>query len=207
MRNYFIIICSIFLLMGCTTKYMDESIYEDKFLQKKSAIVIIRMLYPGTLWGFSNRFPVLTYWTKMDNDDRVQKVEYCFNSQTLFSAPALKAYMVEPGYYILDKIEFSDTRVRYFSMVPGWDPHKKVPLYASFEVKAGEVVYLGDVKIEPYRNRFDIKISDEFMSAQAFFKSEYPTITTPVIKRLINPGISLSNDIEEKFVGEESLRY
>lgn len=90
-------------------------------------------------------------------------------------------YFVEPGFYSLHDVEIDGcwTSKRYA---------RSLNDVAAFQVKAGEVVYIGDlvyVDSGSHTLALSIKIEDHYEAAKLYFQRHYPEITHSPIKKLI----------------------
>lgn len=78
--------------------------------------------------------------------------------------------------------------------------------FASFEIKSGEVVYIGDLYFTFTKQRFwikgkmDLEVKDSYQNAVSYFRSSYPQFKDKtVIKRLAQPGVSLNKHLVGTF--------
>jgi len=116
------------------------------------------------------------------------------------------AQIVDPGDYHITAIyaTFGGGGGRGFEIrtpyaVTGLDTNRE-PLYASFSVKAGEIVYLGDLDIKvlyPFREDesdyderiyLEYNIEDHFEQAVPYIKQQFPRIKGDVKKALFKKG-------------------
>lgn len=137
-------------------------------------------------------------------------------------------YAINPGKYYLDEIKEQRNHPENFILFPidliisalvrhgttiftnvdnnfntslsGWNTKLKAPNFASFEVSAGEIVYIGDLHFtftkQKYwsKGKIDLEVQDNYDKAVKYFRSSYPEYKDRhVIKRLASPGVFLDN--------------
>ncbi len=83
--------------------------------------------------------------------------------------------MVEPGFYVFDRISWSQGNVNYFTP-KGSLPNSRPVQYGAFEVKAGSVNYIGDLEVFCHQATLGINCSNKFDSAKASLEKSHPEL-------------------------------
>jgi hypothetical protein len=139
----------IFLLESCIVQagfkpdiISENRLIEQRFPDNKKAIIIIG--------NVDEVYNTASLWYKVD---RMSGSHY--NNKNLYINRTKKKQilMLEPGTYSLKSFGIQNT-----SNVSSWvetskklyNPETKEPAIVSFTVEAGEVVYLGDIKLSSY---------------------------------------------------------
>ncbi|MCE3254508.1 MAG: hypothetical protein K0R25_2 [Rickettsiaceae bacterium] len=133
-------------------------------------------------------------------------------------------YVTKPGYYYLNQVEqlrgyredwyliptvilskffaygVPLKNIPNFNSSSGWNKKLDAPNFASFEAKAGEIVYIGDLFFTFTKQKYwmkgkvNLEIEDSYDEAVRYFRAQYPEYKDkPVIKRLAKPGVLLDN--------------
>ena len=88
----------------------------------------------------------------------------------------------------------------FTSYKSGWNKKLNAPNFASFEAKAREIVYIGDLfftftKQQRWiKGKINLEVQDNYDQAVSYFRTQYPEYKDkPVIKRLAKPGVLLDD--------------
>lgn len=189
-------LCLIFFLGSCVLNIgftpdaiSENKLIEQRFPENKKAVII--------LGDKDDVFNASSLWYKIDetNGSSIRN-KFIWIKRSIDK----EVIMLEPGIYSLKSFEISNT-----SHARNWveskeekiyDIKTKKPAFASFVVRSGEVVYLGDLRFSSYavgrtwqnnRNTIvRIKVFDEDNNAKQKFYSKYPKLKDyKVITRLI----------------------
>jgi len=93
------------------------------------------------------------------------------------------AYLVPAGYFATQAIFHQYTFDRW-----GLNTHTKQPKYGGFHVRAGEIIYIGDLQVlEDTRGDGPLRINviDNFALATQYFNKNYPNYRGRLQKRLL----------------------
>lgn len=141
-----------------------------------------------------------------------------------------EAYIAEEGMYFLQRIR--DVPIGWFTedfllsltfkgiighssgyksysfanIKPGWNNNLNEPNFASFEVSAGEIVYIGDLDftftrsskrfLKPYKAKINLTVIDNFSIAKKYFYENFTEFKdVRIVRRLAKRGVLL-NDYE-----------
>lgn len=118
------------------------------------------------------------------------KVDTC-RLWNLFDSPKdeFEVYFVPPGTYSLDS---ATADMGCFMGACTKRTATKLHNLATFQVRPGEVVYVGDLAVLPYGQvRYSLNVLDNYSIAKRYFKERYPDIGLEPVKRLIRflPGV------------------
>jgi len=131
--------------------------------------------------------PELIFKRMADNDGPVQN----FVFSTEYNSDRHAAYIVEPGTYVIANILKGSS---YLVNKSGWNTQLQRPQIGGFSVKAGEIVYIGDLEVNSVSSRvenkkrldyFEINIHDNFDDAKASVFKKYPHLPLSKIQRKI----------------------
>lgn len=110
-------------------------------------------------------------------------------------------YAIQPGSYSLERFYnpyHKHTRYRFVDMV-----YKVSTEGVNFEVKPGEVVYLGDFILkDEYSGKIEIK--DSFAEVQKKFNERYPQLASQLKKRLITISPSFKINVPSAINSDKS---
>lgn len=180
-----LIICFL-VLAGCS---MNTNYDPKSFAEEKRAMIIVGC--PDNPKAKTDKnYPILkSSWTNLTTNEALVVNTTDFLNYGVKDKEAYLALSVTPGKYSLHDITYwivpkepSDRDV--------YNVWKKG---ATFEVKPGEVVYIGDLILED-RYYGKIAVKDSFEKAQEFLNSKHHDLATRLEKRLINisPSFKLS---------------
>jgi len=88
--------------------------------------------------------------------------------------------MVEPGFYIIDNISWSEGNVNYYTPT-GAIPIANPVQFGAFEVNPGTVNYLGDLEIYSVRASLGINKINQFDKAKAALEEKHPELAPYLI--------------------------
>ena len=158
-----------------------NKLIEEKFPDNKKAIIIIK--------DQNSKLHTSSLWYRIDE---TFNGNYSNNYIWINRTKHHQILMVEPGVYALKKFGLYNS-----SHGSSWieaknsiyDKENNVPGLASFNIKSGEIVYLGDIGFSSYTigkrklwsNKQSalvrIKISEDLESAKTEFYSSYPKLS------------------------------
>lgn len=133
----FVLSCTVFVF-GCTSQVeklttINKTVRQDG----DKAMVVVKI----------NNFDYLDI-TKLDNISAKPQQYRILKPQRMFVYNyAQSMYSIEPGIYYISFIAIDSSQGVYYSEAPGIDAQGKVA-YGAFEIKAGEVLYLGDFECQ-----------------------------------------------------------
>lgn len=208
-------------------KERDFRLSNNRELKNDSAILIVRTATQSVSTGalksrYGNGFTEMN-WCREDEKFDCKEILY-FNPYTKKKTYGQYAYYnIKPGKYYLDKIKEKPDYSNNILLVPfkfladvgtygalvepnfntspsGWNKKLNTPNFASFEVKPGEIVYIGDIRLtftkQKYwlKGKIDLEIEDKYSDAAKYFFEEYLEFKgKKIVKRLIKPGVLLNN--------------
>lgn len=172
----------------------DAPIIKKEFIGSKDHAVVL-------FHGYSNAIWARNIWFKAGETYRRNGVSYNFNKygrssfDPLGRKPNLRAIMIEPGEYVLEKLvlEFPHGHFTRFlsTKARGYDVKTKQANYISFTAKGGEVTYIGGLDLggNATETRLKFVIKDEFEKAKKEMAEHYPELEKMVVvKRLAKHG-------------------
>jgi hypothetical protein len=170
------------ILGGCGPTLQSTDIKTDKNSLDSKAIVITRIHAPFTnIFGSQTDYKVNSTWEKIDsNKSSADKIRYNLGREGFFSAyntNAMHDHMIEPGTYFLKVMTYQSGNIHYTITLPRSE--------MIFMAKAGEVVYIGDLKVENFDNVLSLKVEDNYEDAVKHFKEARPEINKPIQKRIL----------------------
>ena len=208
-------------------KERDFRLSNNRELKNDSAILIVRTATQSVSTGalksrYGNGFTEMN-WCREDEKFDCSEILY-FNPYAKKKTYGQYAYYnVKPGKYYLDKIKEKPDYSNNILLAPfkfladvgtygalvepnfntspsGWNKKLNTPNFASFEVKSGEIVYIGDVRLtftkQKYwlKGKIDLEIEDKYSDAAKYFFEEYLEFKgKKIVKRLMKPGVLLNN--------------
>ena len=144
-----LIILGLFL-SACTGRSYQKSEYvSSTFQDKQMAVVVFQMRGKSSFTGAA---PKVTFdLVKMNRQigvadgKTIYHVSPGFFGQFNVWEKGYLCVMVEPGFYIIDNISWSQGNVNYYTAKGAFGLTSNPVQYGAFEVKAGTVNYLGDL--------------------------------------------------------------
>ena len=209
-------------------KKRDFRLFNNCELQNDSAILIVRTTTQSISTGalknrYGNGFTEMN-WCKQDEEFSCNEVLYFSPYSKKKTYGQYVYYNIKPGKYYLNKIKekqnYSDNILllpfKFFvdagtygtfrntpnfnTSLSGWNKKLDAPNFASFEAKAGEIVYIGDLYFTFtkqkywFKGKINLEVEDHYDEAVSYFKNQYPEYKNrPVVKRLTKPGVLLDN--------------
>ncbi len=208
-------------------KNRDFRLTHNSELQSDYSIVIVRATAQSVSTGalknrYGNGFTEMN-WCKEDEKLSCKEVLYFSPHTKKKTYGQYNYYNIKAGKYYLNKIKESQDYTQDFLRVPfkfladvgtygaltkpnfntspsGWNKKLNTPNFASFEAKAGEVVYIGDIMFtftkQKYwlKGKIDLEIEDKYDDGVKYFFQEFPEFKSKkVVKRLIQQGVFLNN--------------
>jgi hypothetical protein len=180
------ILC-LFILTGCAPNLQSSEIKADKISQENMAIVITRIYAPyKNYYGRIADTKVSSIWERYEPTQTAEhKIHYNLSQSRQvsdFDAFGMHDHMIEPGTYFFKKLtferDFTHTTMFYTITSP---PDQAVVFHAN----AGEVVYIGDIKVTESNGSATVMVEDHYDDAVKYFKENRPEIHKPIQKRLV----------------------
>jgi hypothetical protein len=82
----------------------------------------------------------------------------------------------------------------YYSTVDGLNKGRENFAYGGFSVKAGDIVYIGNIDADLHEGK--LKTLDRYDNAVAYFRKKHPNLAThPIKKDLLKPAGTLLKDL------------
>jgi len=192
---------SLLALTSCTPHIQSTELKTDDQSLASKAIVLTKVYAPNhNLIALTDAFQVENYWEKLDNDTKPENRIHYNLSESFWTrglgSPSVSAHMVEPGTYVLKDMRFKTGNINYTIKMDPMNP-------TTFKVAAGEVVYIGDLKVNVDDTNKTLELEDKYDEAALAFKSEMPGLNKPVIKRLMqskNIGQNIVQETKNKLV-------
>ena len=181
-------------------KKIDSNSLVNRFPDNQKAIIITKISDKDLDRRFS-------YFEKSTNWQEISSGNNSYFQEILNHNPNYRAYVVKPGIYSASRYNMSYNT--YFNFEdPLWNDKDNLPTFASFEAKAGEVVYIGDINIGfVSKNTIDkgaganlgffaqahqsnqyylfVSVEDNLEGAKKYFEDNYPNMKNKITKRLI----------------------
>lgn len=193
-------LCALFvaaLLCACGggVKLSDPTVLIEQFQAGEKALIVTRSTFNSEHWlGGESQYNAFNVWVKIDDMSAQSPVRYSFYKNRFFlgsDSQNFRLYMIDPGVYMLESTAASNGSYHYSS--PDAGPKKKAKSSeAFFEVKAGEVIYIGDldlrVRSASSKHKgmvvMETKLSDHFDEAKKVIAQDNPEIAEKMEKRL-----------------------
>lgn len=179
-------------LTGCFGRhYADAKVKELQFVQGNKAIIITRAAHSYKGLIFNGEVDAAYEFAKADSNYPDLKTRYSYRPPSgdmqLFGLGG-KQYdflMVDPGTYVLENISYTMGDTKYFSILDGLNPGTEHFTYGGFTVKAGEIVYLGnmDIDLNVRNNTSHITTGDDYDNAVKAFLKKHPEFSTHPIRK------------------------
>ncbi|MES2252811.1 MAG: hypothetical protein V4482_03895 [Pseudomonadota bacterium] len=179
------LLCVLFLIVGCVNQG-SHSFDKQSIDTKTKGLVVMKST--GSLNG-SSEFLVAAAWLNTDTHNLFYtRGPYKRHLRVPDNPKTYYIYMLEPGHYTLNEVSFLEPS----TVNPGFYSFYGIKDFAYFEVKGGDVLYLGDC-YQQYKDRGDmthnvkpkINLNDRFDEAKAFMNENYPSLAGKLEKRLI----------------------
>ena len=174
----------LFLMVGCVNQ--GGNTFDKQSIDNKTkGLVVIKST--GSLKG-SSEFLVATAWINTRTNSIFHtKGPYKRHLRVSDDPKKYYAYTLEPGHYRLDEVSFLEPSTINPALY-SFNGKKNV----CFEVKGGDVLYLGDgfheYKDKDYMThnvKPRVQLIDRFDEAKAFMNANYPPVADKLEKRLI----------------------
>lgn len=220
-----LILFFIAFIQACSSdgyqKNRDSRLITTPFKEGKSIIItranVSYEAHNGK--GFSADFTEMN-WCKDEKNKKCDEIFYQspytrkkFHSQYSY-------YTINPGSYYLEEIKENASRPELWPLLPfvaiigaspfpdtnystslvGWNNKLNAPNYISFEAKANEITYIGDLYFTVTRQKYwlrgkmNIKVEDNYEQAISFFRKNYPEFRNKkIVKNLAKPGVLLDS--------------
>jgi len=190
--KYLKLLLLIIFLPSCTflTGFKPSIVNQNNFLfdtfpENEKAVVIFSINSGGT-----------NLWYRIDDKFN----GFVGKNSVWFNKGSDQVAMIEPGIYSLGlfytKQEYSSyAYVQVPKKTKVWKDEK--PYFASFEVKSGEVLYIGDIDLmanESHRTfthtfaKVSLQVKDQSQKAKELIKAKYPQLYSRFSVRLIKIG-------------------
>lgn len=173
------IILGLFLSACTGRSYQNSEYVSSNFQAQQLAVVVFKMRGKSTFTGAA---PKVTFdLVKMNRQigvadgKTIYHVSPGFFGQFNVWEKGYLCVMVEPGFYIIDNISWSQGNVNYYT-AKGALPTSNPVQYGAFEVKAGTVNYLGDLEVFCHQASLGINKLNQFDAAKAVLEKEHPEL-------------------------------
>lgn len=195
-------IFGLFALSGCVPGIESSEVQLDQQSLKNKAIVITKIYSPNNeTLAFSDSKHVRTEWERMGESVKGQnRIKYDLSAQGLFpgwNASSLHAHMIEPGTYRLNSIRYTVGKTTFSQRADTLGR-------TTFTANAGEVLYIGTIKIDAYSDAGTLEIEDDYNEAVKYAKEHLPQLNKPVEKRMMQ-NYTLLNALEELREAHEKM--
>lgn len=198
MSHLFILLTMLLCACGGRT-YQSSDYVSTKFKEDHLAVVIFKLRGKSSIFGAA---PKVSFdLVKMDKELDIPDGEHIYHfSPGFFDKFNVweKGYlclMVEPGFYIIDNISWTEGNTNYYT-------RKELPTsapvqYGAFEVKSGTVNYIGDLEIYCRQASLKINITNQFEEAKIALKKKHPELASNLVQADFFPsGYSTFTKIE-----------
>jgi hypothetical protein len=170
----------VLLLCACSGRsYQDSEYVSSKFKEEQQAVIIFKMRGKSTFTGAA---PKVTFdLVKIDKQLGIADGKHLYHfSPGFFSKLNVwdKDYlclMIQPGFYIIDNISWTQGNVNYYTD-KGALPTAYPVQYGAFEVKPGSVNYLGDLEVYCQQAALSINKVNQFEEAKAVLEKSHPEL-------------------------------
>lgn len=178
MIKLFFTILSTALLTGCLGLTPNMQHYSNSTDVKDKAIMITELTN-------ADNIKVIKFDENFNNKHRK---EYKLHGIRKLKIPAFittytvtvgsfrqVVFVAEPGIYYISKASYENSNTRYYTALDGLTPEGLV-IYGAFELKPGDVAYLGDIKFDWDDNSRDIieicnnytKVADDLAASDKY---------------------------------------
>ncbi len=188
MKNNFLKGCKLLLnitipllLSACASlKYADHAVKLQNFSNKKSIVITNMRNKDGDRVGYS--------FARIDNNytDFYRRLRYRADDPMIsIMMPMYDIYMIEPGVYAVEEIKTvcGNTTTETTSDGFGFIDSSIGFRYAGFQVKADEIVYLGDIIVD-FRNAEQLLHPlDKYEDAVHYLRKKYPELSKNKVEK------------------------
>lgn len=178
---HYLLIVLCLLLSACGGRsYQNSEYITSKFTQEKKAVVIFKIKGTSTFLGAAPK--VMFDLVRIDKQIGMADGIIYHYAPGFFSALNVwdKSYiclMVEPGFYVIDNISWTQGNVNYYTP-KGIIPTSSPVQYGAFEVKPGSVNYIGDLEVYCQQAKLGINCTDHFNQAKDSLEKEHPELAS-----------------------------
>jgi hypothetical protein len=178
-RVYLVLILSLLLCACSGRSYQSSEYVSSKFGQEQLAVVVFKMRGKSTFTGAAPRvtFDLVKINKEIGTADGKHIYHFSpgfFGKLNVWGKDYL-CLMVEPGFYIIDKISWSQGNVDYYTPA-GVLPTANPIQYGGFEVKAGSVNYIGDLEVYCRQAALGIDNFNRFDEAKVALEKNHPEL-------------------------------
>lgn len=173
------VVLALFLSACNNRSYQDSEYVSTKFAEKKQAVVVFKMRGKSSLLGSAPKvtFDLVRINKQMGIADGSATYHFSPGFFGIYNAwdKGYLCLMVEPGFYIIDNISWTEGNVNYYAtkdLVPTSNPVK----YGAFEVQPGTVNYLGDLEVFCHQASLGISKTNQFDDAKAALEKDHPEL-------------------------------
>ena len=140
------------LLSGCLGYTPAMRHYSQAEDVKNNAVIIVELVN-------ANEIKIVRLDQNFNNKHRkeyklrgIRKLRFPLFTESYVSLGGYTqvTFVAEPGVYFISKANYSQGNTNYYTILSGLTPEGRV-IYGAFEVKSGEVVYLGDLNFNWYK--------------------------------------------------------
>ena len=167
-------------LCACTGRsYQDPEYVSSKFTQDEKAVIVFTMRGKSTFVGTAPKveFDIVRINKKVGVADGRYIYHFSpgfFGNLNLWKKEYI-CFMVEPGFYIIDNIVWSQGNVKHYTP-KGVLPTANPVQYGAFEVKPGTVNYLGDLEVYCYQASLGVDKVNRFDEAKTVLEKKHPEL-------------------------------
>ena len=171
-------------LFGCAPKYPYDPAEFSKG-QKSAAVISSKALYKRDLFFKMRSAASLLkiYWkstTSQESFISLNRIPMFDDSESVY-----EIYQILPGEYYIEKCEYSGTSGPVMFTVKYRIKKGKI----KFNIKPGEVSYLGDILLNDEKEEGDIIINDSFVKVKDYIRDNYPELASQLKKNLIQSSV------------------
>lgn len=194
-----ILVVLALFLCGCTGRtYQDSDYVSSTFEQKQQAVVLFTMRGKSNYLGAAPKvtFDLVRINKELGISDGKHLYHFSpgFFGQYNVWGKEYICLMVEPGFYIIDNISWSQGNVNYYTP-KGLLPCANPVQFGAFEVKPGTVNYLGELEIYCDQAALGINRNNRFEKAKDELQKKHPELAPHLTYvDLIPAGYWLSRD-------------
>lgn len=195
-------------LMGCGggLKYLSHKVNEQAFCNNNKAIVITKVYgRHKPLIGHESEYRSAYSFAKLDSNypNIKTRERYRVNEAPLIW-PDYEVLMLDPGEYVVEELCYNFGDTNYYSSAEGYIPDSQHVIYARFTVKPNEVVYLGNLELEPKKIGRSVRVLNSYDDAAKYFYKKYPCFAR---EKIINRNyITCENPFPVAIFGEKIVQ-
>lgn len=175
--NFILYICITIFLGGCINVPLSHQYNSMYFNAKNKAVVIIKIFqHYKTLFNKQDKLMAEFNLVRLDENynDPDKRTFYKINSETD------QILMLKPGIYFIDYIEWHDGLYVHKSKFTGITKDNTI-LYGAFEVKPGDVGYIGDLIISDDDNAIILNRVKELEKTKEYLiKTKYNDLSSMI---------------------------